>query len=232
MSNNDSPRKPLPPYISLKTLLSFMDKMKETTVPERIDGSVLKNYAGSTAAQLTTTLRFLGFIEDNGTSTELLGQMVNAYKTDFWASEFGEVMRKAYAPIVKDLKLETATPSMLNERFRVYGAEGEVLEKCVRFFEAGMIEGGVKLSPHILNKPRAKPDRKPKPKRTKPNANDDDDNLGDLRPSTVGTKRFSFPIPDKPDAMLMLPTDLTTEDWEMIDVMIRAYVSRREKAEK
>jgi len=228
MSNNDSPRKPLPPYISLKTLLSFMEKMKETTVPERIDGSVLKNYAGSTAAQLTTTLRFLSFIEDNGTSTELLGQMVNAYKTDFWPGEFGQVMRKAYAPIIKDLKLETATPSMLNERFRACGADGEVLEKCVRFFESGMIEGGVKLSPHILNKPRAKPDRKQKPKRMKSDEDDSDDNGEDIRPPAAGTKRFSFPIPDKPDATLMLPTDLATEDWEMIDAMIRAYIKRKE----
>ena len=227
MAKNDSPRRPLPPYVSFKTLLSFMDKMKETAVPDRIDGSVLKNYAGSTAAQLTGALRFLGFIEENGATTKLLTEMVNAYKSDVWASEFGEVMRKAYTQIIKDLKLETATPAMLNERFRECGAEGEVLEKCVRFFEAGMIEGGMKLSPYILNKPRSKPERKPKPKRQK---EADNGGFGEGDEQAIGTKRFSFPIPNKADATLTLPTDLNTEDWEMIDAMIRAYVSRREKA--
>jgi hypothetical protein len=202
--------------------------MKETAVPERVDGSILKNYGGSTAAQLTSALRFLGFIEENGNTTTLLSGLVNAYRTDHWAGEFAEVMKAAYAPIIKELKLETATPSLLNERFRACGADGEVLEKCVRFFESGMIEGGVKLSPHILNKPRAKPDRKPKPKRMKSEDNDSDDNGEDIRPPAAGTKRFSFPIPDKPDATLMLPTDLATEDWEMIDAMIRAYIKRKE----
>jgi hypothetical protein len=227
MAKNETTRKPLPPYISFKTLLSFMDKLRETAVPERIDGSVLKNYGGSTAAQLTSTLRFLGFIEANGNTTELLSGLVNAFKTDVWAEEIAQVMKEAYAPIIKDLKLETATPAMLNERFRDFGADGEVLEKCVRFFESGMIEGGVKLSPHILNKPRAKSDKKPKLKRTKLEEGDDDGNDDAFSPPAAGTKRFSFPIPEKPDAMLMLPTDLTTEDWEMIDAMIRAYVKRR-----
>lgn len=230
MPKTDTPRKPLPPYISFKTLLGFMDKMKETAIPERIDGSVLKNYAGSTAAQLTGTLRFLGFIEDNGKTTELLNQMVNAYKSDVWAGEFGDVMKEAYRPIIQDLRLETATPAMLNERFREWGADGEVLEKCVRFFEAGMIEGGVKLSPHILNKPRAKPERKTKAKQIKPidRSKTEDDAL----PILAGTKRFCFPIPEKPDATLVLPVDLSSEDWEMINTMIRAYVSRREKPTK
>ena len=230
MAKNETTRKPLPPYISFKTLLGFMDKMKDTAVPERIDGSVLKNYGGSTAAQLTAALRFMGFIEENGNTTELLSGLVNAYKTDIWAEEIAQVMREAYAPIIKDLKLETATPAMLNERFRDFGADGEVLEKCVRFFEFGMIEGGVKLSPHILNKPRAKPERKPKPKKTSQRTEDDPQEL--ITPLAAGTKRFSFPIPDKPDAALILPVDLALEDWEMIDAMIRAYVSRREKAGK
>ena len=67
MATNDDARKPLPPYISFKTFTGFMQKLKETTVPERIDGSVLKNYAGSTAAQLTAALRSLRLIEENGT---------------------------------------------------------------------------------------------------------------------------------------------------------------------
>lgn len=228
MANGESSRKALPPYISFKTLLGFMDKMKETVVTDRIDSSVLKNYAGSTAAQLTGALRFLGFIEENGNTTTLLGEIVNAYRTDRWAIEFAEVMKKAYAPIVKDLKLETATPGMLNERFKEWGAEGEVLEKCVRFFEAGMIEAGAKLSPHILNKPRAKPERKAKPKIKQGKPDNGGDEIEDLQPQSSGTKRFIFPVPDKPDAILVLPVDLASEDWDMIDSMIWAYVKRKE----
>lgn len=230
MSKNDIPRRALPPYISMKTFLGFMEKLKETTVPERVDGSVLKNYAGSTAAQITAALRFLGFIEENGKSAELLGQLVNAYKTDVWQQEIGEVMVEAYAPIVKDLKLETATPGMLNEKFREWGADGEVLEKCVRFFEAAMTEGGIKLSPHILNKVRSKPDRtkvRQKRKETEEEESNGDGSSGDAAP--IGTVRFPFPIPGKPDAALYLPPDVTVEDWELVDEMMRLYLKKRQK---
>ena len=143
------------------------------------------------------------------------------------------VMVPAFASIVKDLKLETATPAMLTERFRERGAEGEVLEKCIRFYESAMTESGVKLSPHILNKPRAKPDRnrvRPKRKETEENdSNNQQERPGVAAP--IGTVCYPFPIPGKPAAALYLPQDVTNEEWELIDEMMRLY-SKKDRNDK
>lgn len=234
MAKQDTASNPLPPYISLVTLKNFVQKLKETTVPPRIDGSVLKSYPGSTAAQLTAALRFLKLIQDSNATTPLLTKLVNHYETPGWAGTVKEVMIPAFKPIVQDLDLGTATYGMLREKFSNWGAEGEVLDKCVRFFESAMTESGMALSPHILNRPRAKPDRtktKAKKVRGENGEGGDDGNDQDITP-TAGTVRFSVPIPDKAPATLVLPSDLADEDWGMIDAMIRAYVARRQKAGK
>lgn len=228
MTKQETESKTLPPYISLATLKSLVQKLKETTVPPRIDGSVLKNYAGSTAAQLTAALRYLKLIQDNGTTTPMLIKLVNAYDTPQWSEVMHSVMQPAFDPIVHDLPLAKATYGMLREKFTEWGAEGEVLDKCVRFFESAMTESGVQLSPLILNRPRAKPDRtKSKSKKAEQENGEDT-----VITSPQGTVKFSFPIPDKGTATLVLPADVAEEDCGMIDAMIRAYVARRQKAGK
>ncbi|TAJ09880.1 MAG: hypothetical protein EPO61_03960 [Nitrospirae bacterium] len=230
MAQSENVKNPLPPYISLVTLKGFVQKLKETTVPDRIDGSVLTNYAGSTASQLITALRYLKLIDENSATTVLLTKLVNAYETPEWKEAMREVMVPAYKPIVKDLKLESATPGMLVERFREWGPQGEVLDKTVRFFESAMTEAGVTLSPLILNKPRARPDRsKAKAKKEKAAAeaaNENEDEQAIVTPGQ-GAVKFSFPIPDKGMATLILPANVEEDDCEMIGQMIRIYVKRR-----
>lgn len=230
MASKETASNPLPPYISLSTLKSLVAKLKETTIPPRIDGSVLKNYGGSTAAQLTAALRYLKLIDESNKTTQLLTDLVNAYDTPQWGQAMRSVMTPAFEPILLDLKLETSTFGMLRERFSNWGAEGQVLDKCVRFFESAMTESGIALSPHILNRPRSKPDRaKTKTKRTRDDMAGGND--GDDLSAPTGTVRFSVPIPEKATATLTLPSDLEEEDWGMIDEMIRAYVKRKQKRE-
>lgn len=234
MAKNESASNPLPPYISLATLKNFVLKLKESAVPPRIDSSVLKSYPGSTAAQLTSALRYLKLIADGNNTTPLLTKLVNSYDTDKWATAIREVMMPAFKPIVQDLNLETATFGMLREKFSNWGAEGEVLDKCVRFFESAMNESGEILSPHILNRPRAKPDRT-KTKAKKSRSEDGEEELngggGTGGPPPVGTARYPFPIPGKADATLFLPSDVTIEDWQLIDEMMRLYLKKRQKAD-
>jgi len=236
MSKSDATKNTLPPYISLITLKGFVQKLKETTVPDRIDSSVLTNYAGSTAAQLVAALRYLKLIQENGDTTPALTKLVNTMDTSAWQEAMKAVMIPAFEPIVKNIKLESATPGMLTERFREWGAQGQVLEKTVRFFENAMTESGVALSPLILNKPRARPDRtKTKNKKQKGSTDwDDDMDTGeDAEAEQVqgkaGRVKFAIPIPGKGTALLSIPADLAEEDCAMIDVMVKAYVKRQQK---
>lgn len=42
----------------------------------------------------------------------------------------------------------------------------------------------------------------------------------------VGSKKFSIPIPDKDDAIIILPETMDSEDWEMVLDYIQRYVNR------
>jgi hypothetical protein len=44
-----------------------------------------------------------------------------------------------------------------------------------------------------------------------------------------GTKRFAIPIPDKQDAVVMLPEDMDEEDWKMVSGFLTTYVNRWKK---
>lgn len=44
-----------------------------------------------------------------------------------------------------------------------------------------------------------------------------------------GVKRFSIPIPDKVDAVIVLPDDLDSDDWEMVKTFLNTYVQRWKK---
>jgi len=234
-SKDTEAQRPLPPYLSFKTLEGFIQRLGETAVPERVDGSVLRNYAGSIARKLTAALRFLGLTEDGGRTTEKLARLVKAYGTPEWAMTLSEVITVAYRPVVGDLNLQTATPALVNERFRAWGAEGTALPACVAFYISALKSANVPISPHVVQRARGRPERG-RSRSRRAAGTEAAQGLSVAVQDTlavtdaVGTVRFSFPIPDKPAVTMFLPADLVDKDWAMIDTMVRAYILRKEKA--
>lgn len=229
---NNEDRQPLPPYIPFKTFKGFIGKLSETTTPDRVDFSLLRTYSGSVARQIIAALKFLKLIGENGTSTDALKQLVEAFGTDQWQAWLGNMIRNAYYPVITDLNLSNATPQMLEEKFRAWGAEGEVLAKCVNFYVAAMLDANEILSPHIINRPRARGERgRGRPRKARQERFSEEEESTDAQ-AHAGTVRFAFPIPNKLPATIYLPADLTTEDWEMVDSMIRAYIQRSQKERK
>jgi hypothetical protein len=232
--DNDEARRPLPPYISFRTLTGLIERLKETVVPNQIDSSVLRNYAGGVARQIVTTLKFLELIEEGGATTDNLKALVGAYGTDAWKETLTQIIFDAYVPVIGKLDLDTATPGQVDAAFRNYGADGDVLRKCVAFWVAAVTSAGAQISPHILNRPRAKADR---PKRRGRSRADNDnlnpgisDETADMHLPTLGTVRFTVPIPEKSAASMLLPPDLTVDDWDMVSTMVKAYITRRNKS--
>jgi len=224
-------RQPLPPYLSFKTFLSFIERLQQTIVPETIDNSLLRNYSGSVARSIISALRFLKLIDDNGKTNERLIELVDAYGETRWQGEFGKLLMETYEPIVNGLNLELATRGALENKFRDWGADGRVLDMCIRFYIAAMQSAGIPCSPHILQAEARRSNRgrtRPKTKRLErtPTTEEIDG------PQQAGTVRFSFPIPAKQSANIYVPADITEEDWNMIDAMMAAYIQRKEKGEK
>ncbi len=228
--NGNSERQPLPPYVSYKTFEGVIQRFKESVLPNTVDTSVLSMYAGSVSRQIIAALKYLNLITETGKPTEKLVKLHKSYGTDEWQQGLSDILFDAYRSMLGELNLDAATPAELDSKFKAIGAEGEVLEKCVGFFVAAMKSAGIDLSPHIVNRPRKRPERRGRPK--KPERNIEVEDITSHVEGGGGSVKFSFPIPTKPSATLFLPSDLTVEDWTMVDAMMRAYIERRKKAEK
>jgi len=233
---NKKPSKAIP-YIPIKTLFSFVERLKSTAIPPIIDGSLLSSMSGSMKSQLLSTLRFMDLIGNDNTVKDGLRNLVSSYNTDTWSSTLKEVVETSYAEIISEVHIDTGTVSQLETAFRVKGgADGQVLEKAIRFYLASLDACGVKYSPHF----KAKKPRKPIVRKKKPSAKDKDNNsdtdsgsedvLDDLPDDGIGMAKFRIPIPDKQDCIIILPNDLDQHDWEMVKAMLDAYVSRLTKS--
>lgn len=236
---SEEERRALPPYIPFKSFLGLIDRLQQTAIPSRIDVSLLRNYSGSVGRQLIAALKFLGLIEDGGAVTARLKQVVKAYGTPEWKEAIGDTIITAYLEVMRGVEdIDAMTPAQLDGVFRNYGADGDVLRKCVSFWIAGMLSAGYSVSPHILNKPRAKAERGRRPRRnSRPQAESEEQGRDrgngdtiDVMLPPLGTVRFTVPIPDKNPASMLLPPDLTVEDWDMVSTMVKAYIARRNKA--
>jgi hypothetical protein len=224
-NKDNGDRQPLPPYVPFKTFLSFIKKLKDTTVPERIDSSVLRSYSGGIAGQLTAALKYLHLIADDGRADDTLRAIVEEYETNEWPDALKNlVVTDGYDDLLGGLNIQNATRAQLEEKFRTAGAEGEVLKKCVAFYIGAALHSGIKLSPYILEKrKRGRPKSMSNRERSSTKRESDDGT------PVAGTVKFAFPIPGKPAATIFVPADLSTDDWAMIDSMIRAYIQRTEK---
>lgn len=239
MAKTDEKPKSYPPIIPFATLTNFTEVLKNTAVPPVVDGSLLTKMAGSMRSSLMSSLRFLGLISGTNHALEPLHALVKAYGTDGWQDALIQLLMPAYEEITEGVNLDSGTGAQLYDAFRTRGGvEGQMLEKAVRFYLSLMTEAGAKYSPHFKSKTIRKPSaKKPKPKgRTVIDELDDPDD--DLRDDVDGEivfdartyARFQIPIPgDKGTATIVLPKSLDADDWQMVKLMLDAYVGRQIK---
>ena len=60
-----------------------------------------------------------------------------------------EIFDRAFAPIIGDLDLPTATLGMLHEKFAEQGLTGETIRKCHSFYAAAAEDAGIVLPPQL-----------------------------------------------------------------------------------
>src|SRR5258706_1259760 len=112
----DEERQPLPPYIPFKTFQGFIQKLKDTVIPERIDTRLLRSYSVSMGRQITAALKFLQMIDGNNFTTEKLKAAVKVYGTPQWGEDFGQIVTEAYMELIGDLNLDVATYGQFADR--------------------------------------------------------------------------------------------------------------------
>ena len=151
----DSGRKRLPPYVSYRTLLNFIDRLQQG-IPSRIDRSYWSDrLSGSSGTQLMSAMRFLGLIDASNKPTSQLRQLVSAK-----GAQRKEVLRQitseAFGFLLQgSFDSQTATYAQLEDIFHnTFELTDSVCRKCVKFFVTLASDAEMPLSPFVLKRVR------------------------------------------------------------------------------
>jgi len=230
--------KQLPPYAPWPTFVGFLDSLKNTAIPSRIDPSVMTKMSGTARSQVRGALIFFDLIDDNGTVFESMRSLVRAYGTDEWAMRWKRSFAPSYASIVGDLDIETASLKQLVDRFREAGLSGSVLRKAIRFYLDALKATGEAFSPHFKTRGLSviAGDR-----RLPPKANGSAKIATPSTPVGVaggvstaptgleipqGARRVDLPLKDRNYSVtLIIPSDMTFVEWTLIDTYMRAFIA-------
>lgn len=142
MANVAEQPKVLAPYVSYKTLRTFLDSLRQG-VPSRIDRSLMSNWSGAVQNQIVAALKFLSLIDEQNVPTLLLRQFVQSEgeeKRDLLT----HILHSAYPNLfASDDFLTTATVSQFHEAFQATGAKGDTIRKNETFFLAAVADAGI-----------------------------------------------------------------------------------------
>lgn len=221
-----------PPYGSFKTAKGFIEKLNKIALPDVIDRSMMSNMSGVTQSELFSAFRYLGLLGENDTTTDLLQELVKSFGTDKWKETLRKVITQAYAPIIQDLNIKTATAKALADCFKKNGSvDGYIAQRAIRFYVAALKEAEISHSPFFKAPAIKKPSNgKPKQRKSK------------TKPKTdVGDESKNFPeeisVNDIPEGMIPLPlfppprkafvpNDITEAECDALEAMIRAYAKQ------
>jgi Family of unknown function (DUF5343) len=217
---------PKPAYIPLIALDNFIERVRATGIPVVIDSNLTQSMSGGTASALMSALRFLGLVDQSGTPQGSLRKLVAAYDTDRWKHVFGDLVDRAYADIIGDLDLTTATREMLDDRFRKNSkAAGQVLDKAARFYLGALEKMQRPVSPHFkLRKARALASRKAS--RTTDGKPSRPQQAGKTDSADPNVQHIRLQLLDKPDVTITLPSDFDAADWAFLKPILEAYIGR------
>jgi hypothetical protein len=153
MLSNPS-KKLLPPYVSYRTFLNFIEGLQQT-MPARIDRSYWgERFSGSTGVQLVAALRFLDLVDTNGFPMLKLRHLVGS-RDDQRAELFRQITQEAYGFFLDHVDPQTATYAQLEEAFHDnYQIANDVARKCIKFFIDLAGNSGIKISPFVTKKNR------------------------------------------------------------------------------
>ena len=227
MANNNEQSRNSPPYIPWETLKGFLKAIKDSTVPNRMDTSMMpSSMSGFSKAGVTSTLKFFSLIDSDGTTTKELKTLVDALDTNHWSDIIKSILVPAYTNIIGDLRLDKATKRELEEKFG--NSSSEMKDRFIRFYIPMMKDAGQEISPYITvrqNKPRKSGTKKSAKKLQETPRNEDRPIHIRHSASTIPEGMIALPL-FPPPRQALIPSDITEADCDALDVMMRAYAKR------
>jgi hypothetical protein len=143
-----------PPYLAFRTLANFVEGLRESGLPSRIDRTVMAGQSGSNQNYLLAAMRFLGFVDADGTPSDVLKSLVSnkAKEKEIYAS----AIQRAYQFLFNlEFDLRNATEGQILEKFQEQELSGETARKGLSFFAQACEFSGIQISPHLKAGKRA-----------------------------------------------------------------------------
>lgn len=228
---NENGKQVSPAYIGYAFLVSFINGLRDTSIPPQIDRTVMPKASGSQVSSTVGSLKFLKLLDANSKPTTAMKQMVEA-SDEQRPSILKTLLENAYPFLFNDadFNLENATGQMMANKFRLQGITGTTLSKAIAFFLAAAKAAEIKVSSHIKPPPIATTKRLA---RKRDGADEfeptDDDQYSDV---AIDIQKFQIPIPGKPNAIFIIPKDLSQDEWAMLKTMLDAYVALLQKQQR
>lgn len=149
---NDATKQLSPPYATYGQFVGFLNRLRDTTVPSRIDPSVFGNASG-TAYSIISALKFLKLIDESGVPSKELVDLVKA-SDDARGPLLKPIIQKGYPSLFKSsAHLTSMTAGQFDEHIRQeYGIAGSTVDKVALFFTAACKAADIPLSPHLENR--------------------------------------------------------------------------------
>lgn len=234
---------PPPPYVTGNTFFGFLEGLAENGLPTQIDKSLMPSMSGGTQSQMLATLRYLGFIEDNGAVQSSLKELLDckaAGDSEQYQSLFKVAVDAAYASVVNGVEISKATPKLIADRFREAGAKGSINAKAIRLFLRMLKEAGEEIPERLTKVPKAQSS----PGRRKTNNKDvqktTPGETAERESTSAGSNSdenefVDFPIPIGTSAgayYIRIPRDISKDSMPMVQAMVSAVEALAEQNSK
>jgi Family of unknown function (DUF5343) len=227
----ETPKQPIPAYISYNFWINFINGLRESGVPMQIDRTLMPKASGSQVSTTLSSLKFLKLIDQNSKPTIAMKQLVQAKDEDRTPILKG-IVETAYPFLFEDpeFHLEEATGQLMADKFRALGVSGATLSKSIVFFLAAAKAADIKVSSHIKPPPVVASKRvvNVRNKKVYPDESVDEEEEQD-EDLDGETQKFQIPIPGKPSAIFIIPKDLSQDEWNMLKTMLDAYIALLQK---
>lgn len=146
-----------PPYATFASFINFLNKLRETQVPSRIDPSVFGNASGSLSYSIIAALKSLKLINAEGVPTPAMIEFVKASDDERKVLMQG-ILKVGYPTLWNgSIDLASSTAGQFDEHIRQeYDVKGSTVDKVASFFIAAAKFSEFSISPHLAaRKPTA-----------------------------------------------------------------------------
>ena len=139
----------VPFYGSYASFVRALKAMKEHGMPKRISPRTLTPLIGDEAPRTITHFIAMGWVDEAGSASSALVDLVQSYGEESWSSTLSRIIRSHY-PFVPFDKLGEMTQNELHAAFVQFtGREAKVLKSAETFFLALAHESGIDLAERL-----------------------------------------------------------------------------------